>query len=100
VTDNSATLTRQDVEHVAHLARLALTEDEVETYRRQLSAILQHAAVLERLDIESIAPTASVLPLSNVMRDDDPQESLSQSEALANAPSTRNGYFQVKAILE
>jgi aspartyl-tRNA(Asn)/glutamyl-tRNA(Gln) amidotransferase subunit C len=100
VKGDSTTLTREDVQHVAHLARLTLTDDEVETYRGQLSAILQHAAVLEQLDTESIDPTASVLPLRNVMRDDKPGTSLSQSEALANAPAQQEGFFKVKSILE
>lgn len=93
-------LTRETVEHVAELAKLGLTEDEIETYREQLSAILEYAAILERLDTDAILPTASVLPLSNVMRDDEAFSSLSQADALANAPSETEGWFQVKAILE
>jgi aspartyl-tRNA(Asn)/glutamyl-tRNA(Gln) amidotransferase subunit C len=93
-------LTRQEVEHVADLAKLGLTEEEIETYREQLSAILEYAALLERLDTDAIPPTATVLPLTNVMRADEPASSLSQADALANAPSATEGYFQVKAILE
>jgi len=93
-------LTREEVEHVADLAKLGLTEEEIETYREQLSAILEYAALLERLDTDAIPPTATVLPLSNVMRADEPASSLSQADALANAPSAKEGYFQVKAILE
>jgi aspartyl-tRNA(Asn)/glutamyl-tRNA(Gln) amidotransferase subunit C len=93
-------LTREEVEHVADLAKLGLTEEEIETYREQLSAILEYAALLERLDTDAIPPTATVLPLSNVMRADEPASSLSQADALANAPSATEGYFQVKAILE
>jgi aspartyl-tRNA(Asn)/glutamyl-tRNA(Gln) amidotransferase subunit C len=93
-------LTRQEVEHVADLAKLGLTEEEIETYREQLSAILEYAALLERLDTDAIPPTATVLPLSNVMRADEAASSLSQADALANAPSATEGYFQVKAILE
>jgi len=95
------TLTREQVEHVAELAKLGLTEEEIETYREQLSAILDYAAILERLDTNAIPPTATVLPLSNVMRADEPTSSLSQADALANAPSaTEGGHFQVKAVLE
>jgi aspartyl-tRNA(Asn)/glutamyl-tRNA(Gln) amidotransferase subunit C len=93
-------LTRQEVEHVADLAKLGLTEEEIETYREQLSAILEYAALLERLDTDAIPPTATVLPLTNVMRADEAASSLSQADALANAPSATEGYFQVKAILE
>ena len=93
-------LTREEVQHVAELAKLGLTEEETETYREQLSAILEYAAILERLDTDAIPPTASVLPLTNVMRADEPASSLPQADALANAPSATEGLFQVKAILE
>jgi aspartyl-tRNA(Asn)/glutamyl-tRNA(Gln) amidotransferase subunit C len=93
-------LTRKQVEHVANLAKLDLTDEEIETYRSQLSAILEYAAILNQLDTDAIPPTASVVPLRNVMRDDEPAPSLQQTDALANAPSAREGFFQVKAILE
>jgi len=93
-------LTREQVEHVAELAKLGLTEDEIEIYRQQLSDILDYAAILERLDTRHIAPTASVLPLQNVIREDMAEPSLSQDDALANAPAVEDGFFQVKAILE
>ncbi len=93
-------LTREQVEHVADLAKLGLSEKEIETFRRQLSAILEYVAVLERLDTEAIPPTATVLPLRNVMRVDEAEPSLTQEDALSNAPSTVDGYFQVKPILE
>ena len=93
-------LTREQVEHVADLAKLGLTEEETETYREQLSAILRYFAILKRLDTDAIPPTATVLPLRNVMRADEPAPSLAQEDALANAPSASEGHFQVKAILE
>ncbi len=93
-------LTREQVEHVANLAKLALTEDEIEMYRQQLSAILEYAAILESLDTDAIPPTATVLPLRNVMREDQVAPSLKQADALSNAPSANEGFFQVKAILE
>jgi aspartyl-tRNA(Asn)/glutamyl-tRNA(Gln) amidotransferase subunit C len=92
-------LTREEVEHVADLAKLGLTGEEVEMYREQLSAILEYAAVLQSLDTEAIPPTASVLPSRNVMRQDEPAASLSQEEALSNAPFAAEGHFRVKAIL-
>jgi aspartyl-tRNA(Asn)/glutamyl-tRNA(Gln) amidotransferase subunit C len=93
-------LTRDQVEHVANLAKLGLTEEEIELYRKQLSAILEYAAILQQLDTEAISPTATVFPLCNVMRADVPAASLSQEDALANAPAVTGGHFQVKAILE
>jgi len=93
-------LTREQVEHVAELAKLSLTEDEIDTYRQQLSDILDYARILGRLDTDALAPTASVLPVRNVMRDDKAAPSLSQEDALANAPAAKDGFFQVKAILE
>ena len=93
-------LTREQVEHVADLAKLGLTEKEIELYREQLSAILEYAAILKRLDTDAIPPTATVLPLRSVMRADEPAPSLPQADTLANAPSATEGYFQVKAILE
>jgi aspartyl-tRNA(Asn)/glutamyl-tRNA(Gln) amidotransferase subunit C len=94
------TLTRQQVEHVANLAKLALTEKEIDLYRKQLSDILKYAAVLESLETDLIPPTASVLPLRNVVREDEAEAGLQQADALANAPSANEGYFQVKSILE
>lgn len=93
-------LTREQVKHVADLAKLGLTEKEIEIYREQLSAILDYFATLQRLDTDTIPPTATVLPLRNVMREDKPLPSLSQEDALANAPAAADGYFRVKAILE
>lgn len=91
-------LTTADVEHIAHLARLELTADEIEQYRRQLSDILEHFAVLAQVDTSAIAPTASVLPLRSVMRRDAVQPGLSTGDALANAPDSDNGFFRVPAI--
>ncbi len=93
-------LTPEQVKHVAELAKLGLTDEEIEMYCEQLSAILDYAAILGRLDTDAIQPTASVLPLKNVLRRDEAAPSLTREEVLANAPSSREGYFQVKAILE
>ncbi len=93
-------LTREQVEHIADLAKLGLTEAEIERFREQLSAVLEYADMLNRLDTASISPTASVLSLRNVMRMDETRPSLSQADALQNAPSVEGGYFQVKAVLE
>lgn len=92
-------LSRTDVEHVAALARLGLTSAEVETLREQLSSILEHIAVLDRLDTAAIPPTAQVLPLANVLRDDDARPSLPRETVLANAPRQADGFFEVHAVL-
>jgi aspartyl-tRNA(Asn)/glutamyl-tRNA(Gln) amidotransferase subunit C len=93
------TLTLADVEHIAQLAKLALTDEEKETFREQLSDILDYADMLNRLDTSAIPPTATALPLRNVMRDDVARPSLSHEEALANAPDADDGMFRVRAIL-
>ncbi len=93
-------LTTQEVKHVAELARLELTSTEIESLRKELSAILEYAAILDTLDTGAIPPTASVLPICNVMRADEVEPSMSQDEALANAPCVDQEHFSVKAILE
>jgi aspartyl-tRNA(Asn)/glutamyl-tRNA(Gln) amidotransferase subunit C len=93
-------LTAEQVQHVASLSRLALTESEIESLRQELSAILEYASIIETLDTTAILPTASVLPLRNVLREDKVAPSLSQEDALANAPCSAEGHFSVQAILE
>jgi aspartyl-tRNA(Asn)/glutamyl-tRNA(Gln) amidotransferase subunit C len=94
------TLTREQVEHVAHLARLSLTDEEIERYREQLSAVLEYAERLNEVDTTSIPPTATVLPLRTVLRADEPQPSFSADDILANAPHRDGQFFRVHAILE
>lgn len=94
------TLSREDVRHVAQLARLGLEPGEEEFYADQLSAILGHIDRLRELDTEAIAPTAQVVPLANRMREDEPGPGLTQEQALANAPEARDGYFVVRAIVD
>jgi aspartyl-tRNA(Asn)/glutamyl-tRNA(Gln) amidotransferase subunit C len=93
-------LSRAEVEHIAELAKLGLTEEEKEEFREQLSAILEYAEVLQKLDTEAIPPTATVLPLQNVMRPDEVAPSFSQEDIFANAPDAAEGCFRVRAILE
>lgn len=93
-------LSLAEVEHIAELARLELTEDEKALYRHQLSAILEHARVLQAVDTSAISPTATVLPLRNVMRADVVEPSMPREDVLANAPDTEGGCFRVRAILE
>lgn len=95
-------LTRAQVQHIAELAKLKLTEDEIARMTEQLSAILDYAARLQELDTEAIPPTASVVPLRNVMRDDVVMPSMPREDVLANAPdkSADGEFFRVRAILE
>jgi aspartyl-tRNA(Asn)/glutamyl-tRNA(Gln) amidotransferase subunit C len=95
-------LTRQDVVHIAELAKLELTEAEIERMTGQLSAILEYAERLNQLDTESIAPTASVIPNQNVMRPDVITPSLTREQVLKNASDTdaNHEFLRVRAILE
>jgi len=93
-------LTIDEVRHVAELARLHLTEEEIERYAQQLSAILDYAERLQEIDTSGVPPTPYVLPLQNVMAEDIPQPSLPNEVALANAPDKANGFFRVRAVFE
>ena len=93
-------LSSRDVEHVARLARLGITPEEVERYRDQLSKILHHIEALNRADTSKVPATAHPLAERNVMRDDVREASLPVEEALKNAPSREGDYFKVKAIQE
>lgn len=92
-------LSDAEVQHVANLARLGLSDEEVTQLRDDLSSILGHIAVLQQIDTSAIPPTAQVNSLTNVMRDDEVRPSLSQESVLANAPQQRDGFFEVKAVL-
>ena len=92
-------LTREDVEHIAALAHVALSEAELALYQQQLSAILDHAAQLQELDTDAIPPTASVLPLRTILREDAPAVStLPTEDALANTPAVRGNCFVVPPV--
>ena len=93
-------LSREQVEHIADLARLALSDDEVARYQEQLSAILEHFDHLQQLGTEDIPPTASVLPLRSVMRADEARPSLERDRILANAPDTADGCFRVPPVMD
>jgi aspartyl-tRNA(Asn)/glutamyl-tRNA(Gln) amidotransferase subunit C len=93
-------LSRDEVRHVALLARLALEAGDEEFYAEQLSGILAHIDRLQQLDTESIPPTAQVVEVTNTLREDVPRPGLSQAEALANAPAAVDGFFRVPSIQE
>jgi aspartyl-tRNA(Asn)/glutamyl-tRNA(Gln) amidotransferase subunit C len=93
-------MTREEVLHIAHLARIGLTHEDVERFRGQLSEILEHFQALSELDTEGVPPTAYPLPLENVMRDDETTLPLSREDVLANAPIAEDGALRVRAVLE
>jgi len=93
-------ITREDVDHVARLARLGLDTAERERMQAQLGQILEYVQVLQRLDTEAILPTAQVIPLRNVMRPDVVQPSLPVESVLANAPAHEDAFIRVAAVLE
>jgi aspartyl-tRNA(Asn)/glutamyl-tRNA(Gln) amidotransferase subunit C len=93
-------LTLVQVEHIAELAKLALSDDEKARYQEQLSAILEYAERLQAVDTSTIPPTATVLPLRNVMRADEPRDSMSREDVLVNAPQAEANCFQVQAVLD
>ena len=94
-----ATLSRADVEHVAHLARLGLTDEELARLEGQLNHILDQYVILTRLDTEDIPPTAQTIELENILRDDVARESLPQQDVLGNAAETDGEFIVVPAIL-
>jgi aspartyl-tRNA(Asn)/glutamyl-tRNA(Gln) amidotransferase subunit C len=89
-----------DVKYVAHLARIALTADEQEKFGAQLSNILGYIEKLNQLNVDKIEPTAHAVPLVNVFRPDEVRPSLTNDEALRNAPASANGLFMVPKIVE
>ncbi|MGH2594449.1 MAG: Asp-tRNA(Asn)/Glu-tRNA(Gln) amidotransferase subunit GatC [Actinomycetota bacterium] len=89
-----------DIDHVARLARLDLTDDEKARLKSQLGAILEHAAKVGEVAAADVPPTAWAIPRSNVYREDQPTPSLSQAAALANAPEAERGRFKVTRIAE
>src|SRR6266496_337207 len=93
------TLSRSDVEHVAHLARLGLTDEELARLEGQLNHILDQYRVLAELDTETIAPTAQTIEVENILREDRPGPSLSVEEALSGAAERSGDHFVVPAIL-
>lgn len=93
-------ITKTEVEHVANLARLTLTEKETEQFTDQLNRILQMAEKLNELDTTGIEPTSHVLPMANVMREDEVRPSLPLEKVLLNAPDQKDGLVRVPAVFE
>jgi aspartyl-tRNA(Asn)/glutamyl-tRNA(Gln) amidotransferase subunit C len=95
-----ATLSRSDVEHVAHLARLGLSDAELTMFQGQLNHILEQYAILAELPTDEIAPTAQTIELENILREDLVRPSLPVAAVLANAPARDGGFIVVPAILD
>ncbi len=93
-------LSREEVLHVARLARIGLAESDVEKFQQQLSTILDNFDVLSQIDTTGVEPTTHTLPLESVMAADEPIESLSAEDVLANAPLNHDGYLRVRAVLD
>ncbi len=94
------TIDRRAVEHVAALARLALTDQELDRFAQQLGQILAYCAKLNELEADNVEPTSSVIGMTNVVRDDIPRPSLSRDEVLAAAPAHDAGFFTVPPVIE
>ena len=92
-------ISRDDVVNVAKLARLDLTDEELERFTGQLDAVLDHADDVASLDLEGVPPTAHPLPLKNVLRKDEPRPSLDRAEVLAAAPAVEDDRFRVPPVL-
>ncbi len=92
-------ITKKDVEHVALLARLELSEAEKEKFTEQLNAILEYADALKKLDTTNVQPTAHPLPINNVFREDVARPGIPNEDALANAPEQEDGFFKVPKIV-
>ena len=93
-------LTREQGQYIAELAKLELSEAELSRYTQQLSAVLAYASALQQIDTENIPPTASVLPLASVMREDTVRPSLPKDKVTLNAPDAIEGQFRVDAVLD
>ena len=93
-------VSREDVQHVADLARLEVDPDQIESFQRDLDAIVGHFEALGELDTTGVAPMSHALDLVNVFRPDEPKDSLPQDDALANAPQKAYGHFRVPRVIE
>jgi aspartyl-tRNA(Asn)/glutamyl-tRNA(Gln) amidotransferase subunit C len=93
-------LSKDEVRHIALLARVGVSDEDVERFQAQLSVILDHFEALRAVDTEGVPPTAHTLPLQNIERDDEPRPSLPREVVLANAPRTQEGYLRVRRVLE
>ncbi|WP_026695281.1 Asp-tRNA(Asn)/Glu-tRNA(Gln) amidotransferase subunit GatC [Peribacillus kribbensis] len=93
-------ISADQVKHVANLARLAVTEEETETLRKELDAIISFAEQLNELDTKNVEPTSHVLEMKNVLREDKAENGLPIAEVLKNAPDSKDGHIRVPSIID
>lgn len=93
-------ITTEEVKHVAQLGNLPLTDEQITTFQKQLSEVLNYIEELQEIDTAGVEPTSQVTGLHNVYREDCPQDNLNQKQALSNAKQTKNGYIQVPGVLK
>ena len=98
--ENKPKISREEVLHVAHLARVGVSDEDVERLSRQLSNILENFTALQALDTENVPPTAQSIALQNVMKPDEVRPSLPPEDVLANAPKPENDFIRIRAVLE
>ena len=93
-------VTVKDVKHIANLSRLTVSEQEIEKFTEQFNQILNYADILQKINTEGVEPTAHVLPINNVLREDVALPGVTNAEALKNAPAVHNGGFKVPRVIE
>ena len=93
-------ITREEVQHVAMLFRMSLSEEEIAKFQQQLSQIIDYFQILQQVDTEDVPPTSHPISLENVIRDDEVRPSFPAEDILANAPKPDRGFFRVRAVLE
>ena len=98
--NNKPKITREEVLHVARLARIGVSDEDVDKITRQLSNILENFTALQQLDTEGVPPTAQSIPLVNVMKPDEVCPSLSQADVLKNAPKIEGEFIRIRAVME
>ncbi|MFW6386864.1 MAG: Asp-tRNA(Asn)/Glu-tRNA(Gln) amidotransferase subunit GatC [Bacillota bacterium] len=92
-------ISKEEVRHIADLAHLELTEEDVETFTRQLGDILDYIEKLDELDTDDVVPTSYTIPMRNILRGDDVEESMEREKVLQNAPEEKDGQFRVPPII-
>jgi len=98
--EESRELTIEEIKQISVLTRIAMTENELDLMRTQMSAILDSVAILNEVDTENVEPTGHSVDIKSVMRDDEKQDSLTQEETLLNAPQREGSFIRIRAVLE
>ena len=98
--EESTDLTIEEIKQISVLTRIAMTENELDVMRTQMSAILDSVAILNEVDMENVEPTGHTVDIKSVMREDEKQDSLTQEETLLNAPQREGSFIRIRAVLE